>query len=62
VYPAALCKERKSVEAMNAFIYEDVNTYCPTIIADRKEEVHRDKRNAATHGDVRASCTTTTSK
>jgi hypothetical protein len=28
----------------------------------KKGEMHRYERNAATHGEVRASCTTTTSK
>jgi hypothetical protein len=62
VYPAALFKEWMSVEASNAFIYADVNTYCPITPADRREKRHREERHAATHGDVKASCTTTTSK
>jgi hypothetical protein len=41
VYPAALFNEWKSVEALSAFIYVDVNTYCPITPADRREERHR---------------------
>jgi len=62
VYSAAILEEWRTVEAMNAFIDADVNTYGPLTTADRKEEVRQAEQNAATHGDVRASCTTTTSK
>src|SRR5437879_2827342 len=55
VYSAAMLRERKSVEARSAFIYADVNTYCPTTPLERKEETHKDERKAATHTDVRAS-------
>jgi hypothetical protein len=62
MYPAAMLRERKPIEARSAFIYADVNTYCPTTPLERKEETHKYERNAATHVDVRASCITTTSK
>jgi hypothetical protein len=62
MYPAAILRERKPVEAWSAFIHADVNTYCPSTPLESKEETHKYKRNAATHGDVRASCITTTSK
>jgi len=62
VYSTALFNEWGSMEVLNAFIYADVNTHYPIITADRKGEMCREEWNAATHGDVRASCTTTTSK
>jgi len=62
VYSAAIYNEWGTVEALNASIYADVNTYGPLAAADRKGEVRQAEQNAATHGDVRASCTTTTSK
>jgi hypothetical protein len=62
VYPAAILREGKPVEAWIAFIHADVNTYCPTIPLESKEQTHKYEWNAVTHGDVRASCITTTSK
>jgi hypothetical protein len=59
---AATLQERKPVKASCAFIHADVNTYCPSMSLESKENTHKNKRNAATHGDVKASCTTTTSK
>jgi hypothetical protein len=50
------------MKASCAFIHADVNTYCPSMSLESKENTHKNKRNAATHGDVKASCTTTTSK
>ena len=41
VYSAALCKEWRSMEALSAFIYADVNTYCPITPMDRKERMPR---------------------
>jgi hypothetical protein len=41
VYSAALFKEWRGLEALSAFIYADVNTYCPIIPMDRKEGMRR---------------------
>jgi len=41
VYSAATLKERRTVEALMAFIYADVNTLGPIATADRKEEVRQ---------------------
>jgi hypothetical protein len=41
VYSAAILKEWRTVEALNASIYADVNTLDPIATADRKEEVRQ---------------------
>ena len=41
VYSAALFKEWRGLEALSAFIYADVNTYCPITTMKRKGEVYR---------------------
>jgi hypothetical protein len=62
VYPAAILQERKPVKARSAFIYADVNIYCPSITLVKKKETYKYERKAATYGDMRASSTPTTSK